>query len=180
MVFLYRFDRNSNGGRLLLYAREDIPSKFLKVKSDCNIESICVKVNLRKRKWLINDSYNPNKNCLSNHLECLNRIIGEYSKLYQSSLFWGDFNASVSEKYLEEFCNLNGLTSLIKKPTCFKNPDKPTCIDLILTNQPSCFQHSKVFETGLSDFHLLAVTVFKMSFQKLQPKITNYRDYKDS
>ena len=86
------------------------------------------------------------------------------------------FNASVSEKCLEEFCNLNGLTSLIKKPTCFKNPDKPTCIDLILTNQPSCFQHSKVFETGLSDFHLLTVTEFKMSFQKLQPKI-NYRDY---
>ena len=34
----YRLDRNSNG--LLLYVCEDIPSKFLKVKSDCNIESI--------------------------------------------------------------------------------------------------------------------------------------------
>ena len=174
----YRLDRNSNGGGLLLYVREDIPSKFLKVKSDCNIESICVEVNLRKRKWFINGSYNPNKSFLSNHLECLNCIIDEYSKLYQNFLFLGDVNASVSEKCLEEFCNLNGLTSLIKKPTCFKNPDKPTCIDLILTNQPSCFQHSKVFETGLSDFHLLTVTEFKMSFQKLQPKI-NYRDYKN-
>ena len=48
-----------------------------------------------------------------------------------------------------------------------------------LTNQPSCFQHNKVFETGLSDFHLLTVTEFKMSFQKLQPKIINYRDYKN-
>ena len=89
-----------------------------------------------------------------------------------------DFNASVSEKCLPEFCNLNGLTCLIKKPRCFKNPDKPTCIDLIVTNQPSCFQHSKVFETGLSDIHLLTVTEFKMSFQKLQPRIINYRDYK--
>ena len=175
----YRLDRNSNGGGLLLYVREDIPSKFLKVKSDCNIESICVEVNLRKRKWFINGSYNPNKSFLSNHLECLNRIIDEYSKLYQNFLFLGDFNASVSEKCLEEFCNLNGLTSLIIKPTCFKNPDKPTCIDLILTNQLSCFQHNKVFETGLSDFHLLTVTEFKMSFQKLQPKIINYRDYKN-
>ena len=95
-------------------------------------------------------------------------------------MFLGDCNASVSEKGLKEFCNLNGLTSLNKKPTCLKNPDKPTCINLILTNQPGCFQHSKVFETGLFDFHLLAVTVFKMSFQKLQPKITNYRDYRDS
>ena len=46
----YRLDRNSNGGGLLLYVRVDIPSKFLKVKSGCNIESICVDVNFSKRK----------------------------------------------------------------------------------------------------------------------------------
>ena len=68
----YRLDRNSNCGELLLYVCEDIPSKFLKVKSDCNIESICVEVNLRKRMWFINGSYNPNKSFLSNHFECLN------------------------------------------------------------------------------------------------------------
>ena len=28
----YRLDRNSNGGGLLLYVREDIPCKFLKVR----------------------------------------------------------------------------------------------------------------------------------------------------
>ena len=77
----YWLDRNSNGGGLLLYVREDIPSKFLKVKSDCNSESICVEVNLRKRKWFIYDSYNSNKSFLPNHLECLNRIIDEYSKV---------------------------------------------------------------------------------------------------
>ena len=65
----YRLDRNSNGGGLFLYIREDILSKFLKVKSACNIESICVEVNF-----------------LSNHLECLNHI-DEYSKLY-ISCFW--------------------------------------------------------------------------------------------
>ena len=96
----YWLDRNSNGGGLLLYVREDIPSKFLKVKSDCNSESICVEVNLRKRKWFIYDSYNSNKSFLPNHLECLNRIIDEYSKLCQNFLFLGDFNSSVSEKML--------------------------------------------------------------------------------
>ena len=72
---------------------------------------------------------------------------------------------------MEEFCNLNELTSLIKKPTRTKNPNKPTCIELILTNQPNCFQHRNVFETGLTDFHLLTVTEFKMGFQKLPMKI---------
>ena len=80
---------------------------------------------------------------------------------------------------MEEFCNLNGLTSLIKKSTSFKNPDKPTCIDLILANQPNCFQQSNVFKTGLSDLHLLTVTEFKMGFQNLPSKTVNYRDYKN-
>ena len=78
-----------------------------------------------------------------------------------------------------EFYNLNRVTSLIKHSTCFKNPDKPTCINLILTNQPNCFQDSNVFETELSYFHLLTVNEFKMGFQKVQPKIVNYRDYKN-
>ena len=30
--------------------------------------------------------------------------------------------------------------NLIKDKTCFKNPSKPTCIDLIVTNRPKCFQ----------------------------------------
>ena len=91
----------------------------------------------------------------------------------------GGFNTTVSEKCLGEFCNLNRLTLLIKKPTCFKNPDQPTCNDITLTNKRSCFQHSKISETGLSDFHLLTVTELKKSFQKLQPKLTNYRNYKN-
>ena len=80
---------------------------------------------------------------------------------------------------MEKFCNLNGLTNLIKKPTCFKNRNKPTCTDLSLTNKPNCFQHSHVFETGLSDFHLLTVTELKMGFQKLPPKLVNYWDYEN-
>ena len=34
-------------------------------------------------------------------------------------------------------------------------------------------------QTGLSDFHLLTVTKFKMGFQKLKPKIIAYRDHKN-
>ena len=104
----YRLDRNSNGAALLLYVREDIPCKFLKVKSDWNIESICVEVNLGKGSASLM-THTIHKSLLSNHLERLNRIIEEYSKLYQNFLFFGDFNASVSEKCLKEFCNLNGL-----------------------------------------------------------------------
>ena len=69
--------------------------------------------------------------------------------------------------------------SLIKDSTCFKNPEKPTTIDHILTNHPRCFQHSGVYETGLSDFHRLTLTVLKVYHSKQNPKIIQYRDYKN-
>ena len=49
----YRLDRNSKGGGLLLYFHEDIPSRFLNSGSTRKIETIFVKINLRKRKWLL-------------------------------------------------------------------------------------------------------------------------------
>ena len=48
---------------------------------------------------------------------------------------------------------------MIKKPTCYKNPKNPTCKDLMLTKVPRSFQSTCVIETGLSDFHLMTLTV---------------------
>ena len=42
----YRCDRNSKGGGLLLYIREDIPSKILTYSSNCAIETLLVEINL--------------------------------------------------------------------------------------------------------------------------------------
>ena len=88
----YRLDRNSKFGGILLYIKEDIPSSLLNSKSKTGTETISVKIDLRKRKWFLNCSYNPNKNLLSNHLECLNRIMDEFSKNYENVLFLCDFN----------------------------------------------------------------------------------------
>ena len=76
------------------------------------------------------------------------------------------------------FSDTYSLKNLIKEPTCNKKPNKPSCIDLMLTNIPWSFKHSSVIETGLSDFHRMTVTVMKATFEKLQPKVVNYRDYK--
>ena len=35
---------------------------------------------------------------------------------------------------MKSFCENYNLKSLIKQTTCCKNPNKPTCINLILTN----------------------------------------------
>ena len=60
---------------------------------------------------------------------------------------------------MKAFCDYYNLISLIKQPTCYKNPNNPTCIDLILSNTSRNFQSTCVIETGLSDFHLMTLTV---------------------
>ena len=76
----------------------------------------------------------------------------------------GDFNVNMNDKFMIDFCEPNYLSGLIDKPTCYKNFNKPKCIELILTKKPSYFQHIHVFEIVLSDFRLLIVTEFKMGF----------------
>ena len=54
-----------------------------------------------------------------------------------------------------------------------------SCIDLIITSRHSLHQFSHVFETGISDHHLMVYTMLKSTYTKLEPKILRKRSYKD-
>ena len=98
-----------------------------------------------------------------------------YSKTYDKTLLTRDFNAQVSDIDPDTFCSIWNLKSLGKEPTCFKNPNR--FIDLFLINTVRSFQEAQVFETGLSDFHKLVLTVLESTFPKSLPKIITYRSY---
>ena len=100
-----------------------------------------------------------------------------YSSKYENFIVIGDFNAEMTNSYLEEFCASYNLKNLIKNPTCFKNLENPTRMDHILTNHPKSLHVSSVFEIGLSDFHKLTLTVLKVFHAKHKPKIIQYRDF---
>ena len=70
---------------------------------------------------------------------------------------------------------MHDLTSLIDPSVCYKNPEKPTCIDLILTNCPNYFQKTMFLKQA--NFYIMVVRELKLEFQKLKP-IVAYRDYK--
>ena len=74
----------------------------------------------------------------------------------------GDFNSEPIEKALTTFSQIHILKNLINEVTSYKNTNKPSCIDLILTNRPRSFQNSCALETGLSDFHNMTLTVLKV------------------
>ena len=56
----YRLDRNSIGGGILLYVREDTPSYLIATKKE-PVGSLYKDLNLRNVKYLINCSYNHRK-----------------------------------------------------------------------------------------------------------------------
>ena len=87
----------------------------------------------------------------------------------------GYFNVEVDNNCMKGFCKSYNFKTLVQVPTCIKNPENPSCIDLILTNSPYSFQSSCVIETGLSDFHKITVAFMKASSRKRKPKIITYR-----
>ena len=98
-----------------------------------------------------------------------------YSSQFENFIVLGDFNAEVENRDKEEFFKSNNLKSLIRVPTCYKNPNSPSCIDLILINSQRNIRSSCAAETGLSDFHKMTVMVMKASFRKPKPKVINCR-----
>ena len=164
----------------MLYIRENIPSKipsFLLTTDKEPIESLYVELNLRNEMYLINCSYNPHKIMIKNHLPTLRNVLDLHSSKYEKMLILGDFNVGIDERHINSFCQRYNLTNLIKQPTFCKSSDKPTCIDLILTNVPRSFQGTCVIETGLSDFHLMTLTIIRKAFRKQRPRIINYRSF---
>ena len=90
----------------------------------------------------------------------------------------GDFNADVSDSSVTSSCIPFKLKSIVKEPTCYKNPENLSCIDLFLTNCPRSFHNICLCETGLSDFHKLVGTILRTGFEPLPPKIIKYRNCK--
>ena len=43
------------------------------------IESFNIEINIRKKKWLLVCTHNPNKNLISNHLKEINKNLDNYS-----------------------------------------------------------------------------------------------------
>ena len=108
-----------------------------------------------KKKWLMHYLCNPTKNNIPSHLESLIWNLDLYTSMFENILMVVD---------------LNILKRLIKVPTCYKNPDNPSCTDLILTSKPRKFKNSCVTETLQSDFHKMTVTALKNAISKTKTK----------
>ena len=129
---IYRLDGNDRGGGIMLIVKDNLlTSRLDKYCFPDEIEIFCIELNIRKKKWLIFCCYNPHKYLLKHHVFQIESAINFYSRTYENLIILGDFNAEISDFNMESFCTINNLKCIIKEPTCYKNPDNPTCIDLI-------------------------------------------------
>ena len=174
---LFRLGRNRNVSGVIIYVREDIPSKILRKHIFPNdIEGIFVEINFRKSKWLLCGTYQPPSQSDQYYFDNIDKTLDVYCQ-YERMLA-GDFNAQIGEKRFDDFVFQHELRSVNDKPTYYKNPDKPSCIDFILTNGPLSFHKSDCLFTGWSDCHKLVLSVFKTTFSKSKPKEITYRNFK--
>ena len=174
----FREDRNSQGGGLLIYIREDLPCKRLEShKIPDNVEGIFIELIINRDKWFLMGGYNPHKESTSYFLSHVSKVVDANMSTYENFILLGDFNAVSTDNALQEFCEMYNLKNLINEPTCYKNAEKPSSIDVFLTNRKRSFQNSMTIETGLSDHHKMIVSVLKTDYKKKDPLIVNYRSY---
>jgi exonuclease III len=160
----YRKDRNRNGGGVLLYVNENLDSRPLKHLQTENIESIWVKVCLKKSKPIyLCGVYRPpggsdllsTENLCTHFNDCFSKLPKQ-----NETFILGDFNCNMLSKYalsskIKELCSSSFLKQLIKEPTRVTKSSS-TLIDLILTNS-SCVSKSGVISIGISDHNLIYV-----------------------
>ena len=92
-------------------------------------------------------SYNPQKEKIGDFLVKMSKELDKMVPKYDNLLMLGDWNSSVKEQAMKEFCEMYGLENLIKGNTCFKSTENPSSIDLILTNKKHSFQNTTIVET---------------------------------
>ena len=78
----YRLDRNKNGGGILIYIREDIPSKI--VTKHCfatkDIESLFIELSFRKFKWFLCGIYHSPSQKDQYFFDNIDKALAVYSR----------------------------------------------------------------------------------------------------
>ena len=125
----YRIDRNRNGGGVIIYVREYIPSKILeKHKLPRDVEGIVVELNLRKIKWLFFGTYHHSSQNDQYYFEALDKALDCYTS-HDRMVLIGDFNFEDHETYMKTFLYQHNLANIVKEGTYLKNSSKPATID---------------------------------------------------
>ena len=130
----FRYDRNSNGGGILVYVGEGVPAKEIKTYNfPDNIECGFVEINLKNKKWLLANVYHPPSQNGRYFFEEIGKSLDAYGTRHENFILMGDFNTEEQDADISNFLETYNFKKFMKKATWFKS-DRPRSIDLILTD----------------------------------------------
>ena len=86
-ILPFRFDRDKNVGSIMIFIREDIPTKLLLIDKSNE--------RLIRTKWLINYCYNLHRSRITSHLQFLSKKLDLYSSDFGNAIVLRDFSATL-------------------------------------------------------------------------------------
>ena len=149
-----------------------------------NIETICIKITISKRKWCLTFAYRPpyNNNKATFLME-LDKWLCNIARKYENILIIGDLNINFdnlkkgdTHSHMSDLCDTFSLSNLVNGVTCVKSQNG-TSIDVMLTNRPRSIHNISLIETDLSDYRKMIVSVFRAFFKRLPAKVIEHRNY---
>jgi hypothetical protein len=178
---LYRKDRNSKGGGILVYVNNSIPHC---VRHDfdayiCNgLEGLVLEINMYKKRWIISGLYKPPKITDNSFQDSLCTLLDNTFSITNNTIVTGDLNFNMNEdNVLKSICNLYGLKNKISGNTCFKE-NHGTAIDVFLVTDMYQFGSGFNVDISISDFHNMIGCSLKMQKPQVEKKVIYYRSFK--
>ena len=180
----HRADRNSRGGGIIAYIRNDLPHRRrddLELLVSSPVEALAIEIMVRKEAWLFICLYNPHNKHKSICCNMIDVLLEKTRCSAQLTFVLGDLNINgLCEndfRCLQDVMDIHDMFNIIDKPTCFKT-DNNTLLDVILSSNRKRIAGTLNVNTGISDFHNLVAFSSKMHVPKTANRNIQYRSYK--
>ena len=174
---LYRRDRGSKGGGVLVYVAKGFRSKRRPDLEKSGLEAIWVELRVNKRTLLLGNVYRPPKADVLNDLETM---IENVASQHKDMILMGDLNLNLlnpsnpTNNFLLSARD-NNLDQLIREPTRITDHSQ-TLLDVLFTSNPDLFSLVGTADITGSD-HLMIYGEINEKIQT-QAKVRTIRSFK--
>ena len=106
-----------------------------------DVDRIFIELNLRKVKCLFFPIYHSYSSFEGYYFSHVRNFLDAFSSTCDQFLVVGYSNAKFSKETLFNFLDRHNAANIIHK-VCFRSLHIPSCVDLLITSWPQCFQNT--------------------------------------